>query len=277
MRSGGTAKTDEFIRSMNRAPFVVSEKSPWVLSAPNPPCPKRSCYASVPLMSAPDLSSRPPRLRRVTARDLTKLFGATPALRGASLILNPSEITILSGPNGAGKSTLLNILGTQLRPTRGSVEYLADGGAQLDRREVRACLGWVSHASQCYSELSGRQNIELAAELQGVNLSEYRVIAERLGLGSFAERPMNTLSRGQTQRIALGRALIHGPSLLLLDEPWTGLDRQSGELLEQVVKSERDKGALIAIVSHEAGLRARLDAREVQISQGRIREQTPSE
>jgi heme exporter protein A len=96
----------------------------------------------------------------------------------------------------------------------------------------------------------------------------YRSLAERLGLGKFAERPVSTLSRGQTQRVALARALVHGPSLLLLDEPWTGLDRRSGELLESVVREERDAGALIAIVSHEPGLAARLGAREVRVSRG---------
>jgi heme exporter protein A len=221
-------------------------------------------------MVAVDLNARPARLKRVQACDLTKVFGATPALRGANLTLNPGEITILSGPNGAGKSTLLNILGTQLRPTRGTVQYLDEQDRTLSRQQVRACLGWVSHASHCYAELSGRQNIELAAELQGVSTELYKSVASRLGLGRFAERPMNTLSRGQTQRVALGRALIHGPSLLLLDEPWTGLDRKSGELLEEIVKVERDKGALIAIVSHEAGLAQRLSAREVRILRGRV-------
>ncbi len=211
------------------------------------------------------------RLHQVVARDLTKLFGATPALRGASIQLHVGEIALLGGPNGAGKSTLLNILGTQLRPTRGLVEYLTSAGERIKRADVRAQLGWVSHSSHCYSELTGRQNIELAAELQGVAKSEYTHLAERLALGRFAERPMSTLSRGQTQRVALARALIHRPALLLLDEPWTGLDRKSSQMLEVVVKEERDRGVLVAIVSHEQGLAQRLDAREITIVQGRVR------
>ena len=209
-------------------------------------------------------------LRSVVARELTKLFGATPALRGASLELRPGEITLLAGPNGAGKSTLLNILGTQLKPTRGSVTYIDARGRHLNRSQVRSQLGWVSHASQCYAELTGRQNVELAAELQGVPKTEYRVLAERLALGRFAERAVSTLSRGQTQRVALARALIHRPSLLLLDEPWTGLDKKSGELLEKIVREERERGALIAIVSHEKDLAERLDARKVTVVQGRV-------
>lgn len=208
------------------------------------------------------------RLNKVAARAVTKLFGATPALRGADLDLEPGEITLLSGPNGAGKSTLLSIIGTQLRPTRGRVDYFDGHGQALDRQGVRAQLGWVSHASHCYGELSGRQNVQLCAELHGVKDDRYDALAERLGLGRFAERPVRTLSRGQTQRVALARALIHQPSLLLLDEPWTGLDKKSGELLEQVVLEERARGALIAIVSHEADLSARLGAREVRVVRG---------
>lgn len=209
-----------------------------------------------------------PRLSQVAARDVTKLFGATPALRGADIDLRPGEITLLTGPNGAGKSTLLNILGTQLKPTRGRVEYIAKDGSLLSRAAVRSQLGWVSHASHCYGEMSGRQNVELCAQLHGVSTERYGLLAEGLGLGKFAERPMRTLSRGQTQRVALARALIHAPSLILLDEPWTGLDRRSGQLLEEVVRTERNKGALIAIVSHEPDLAARLDAREVQVLRG---------
>lgn len=211
---------------------------------------------------------RPPRLTKVVARQLTKLFGATPALRGADITLERGTITLLTGPNGAGKSTLLGILGTQLKPTRGSVDYLDEHDKPMGRAAVRAQLGWVSHASHCYGEMSGRQNVELAAELQGITKTVYEALRARLGLGRFAERPVATLSRGQTQRVALARALVHSPELLLLDEPWTGLDRRSSALLESIVLEERERGAVIAIVSHEVGLRERLGAREVQVVRG---------
>jgi len=221
-------------------------------------------------MSSAELNAGFPRFKGVAAYNITKLYGATPALRGANLELRPGEITVLSGPNGAGKSTLLNILGTQLRPTRGRVVYAAQDGSELSRRDVRAHLGWVSHASHCYGELSGRQNVELVAELQGVDKGAYEGLADRLGLGRFAERPVTSLSRGQAQRVALARALIHGPSLLLLDEPWTGLDKKSGLLLEEVVQEERQRGAIVVIISHEAQLKERLSAREVRIVRGQI-------
>ena len=213
-----------------------------------------------------------PIIARVEARELTKLFGPIPALRGASLTLTPGPITLLSGKNGAGKSTLLSILGTLLRPSRGSVRYLSQHGRNLSKSEVRAELGWVSHASHCYAELSGRQNIELFAKLQGLGEGAYGPIAERVGLGKFAERPVGTLSRGQTQRVALARALVHEPSLLLLDEPWTGLDIGSAQLLDSIVKSEEGRGTIVVVVSHEEHLKERLAAREVRIVAGRCEE-----
>jgi len=222
--------------------------------------------------SAVELHQNLDAISRVEARELTKLFGPTPALRGASLTLKRGPITLLSGRNGAGKSTLLSILGTVLRPSRGTVRYLGSSGKDLSRQKVRAELGWVSHASHCYAELSGRQNIELFAQLQGVDPGNYQRVAERVGLGQFAERPVSTLSRGQTQRVALARALVHEPSLLLLDEPWTGLDQASARLLDSIVLDEQTRGTIVVVVSHEAHIKERLDAREVNIVQGRCEE-----
>jgi heme exporter protein A len=203
-------------------------------------------------------------------RAVTRLFGATPALRGVSLELRTGTITLLSGPNGAGKSTLLSIVGTQLAPTRGEVAYQSAERA-LATQDVRAQLGWVSHASHCYRELTGRQNIELAARLYGMDpQAAWQRVSERFGLGRFALRGMGTLSRGQRQRVALGRALVHEPSLILLDEPWTGLDAASSDRLEAVVQEERERGALVVIVSHQAGLARRIGAHTVRLEAGRI-------
>lgn len=213
------------------------------------------------------------RLSRVVAEKVTKVFGATPALRGANLELIPGEITVLTGSNGAGKSTLLNVIGTQLRPTRGKVGYLDHEGRSLSRLEVRAQLGWVSHTSHCYGELTGRQNIELCAELHGIHKDAYERVRQRVGLGKFAERPVSTLSRGQTQRVALARALVVEPRLLLLDEPWTGLDERSARVLERIVLEEAERGALVALVSHEPGLSERLGARRVHLEAGQVQNQ----
>ncbi len=220
----------------------------------------------------PALSSLSPErsLAEVSVRAITKLYGPTPALRGVSAEFRAGSITLLGGPNGAGKSTLLSILGTRTQPSRGQVAYTGPNRESLDRFEVRARMGWVSHATHAYAELSGIENVLLAAELQGVGSEAVERVRERVGLGRFGSRPVSTLSRGQAQRVALARALVHEPGFLLLDEPWTGLDRHFAGELEAIVREERERGALIVIVSHEPGLAERLGAREMTLRAGQL-------
>ena len=208
-------------------------------------------------------------LASVHALAVTKLFGPTPALRGVSAEFASGTITLLSGPNGAGKSTLLGLLGTRLRATRGRVTYLSAERAEFERGSVRARLGWVSHEPLAYAELTGHENVALVAELQGATTEQVERVAARVELGAFAARPVSTLSRGQRQRVALARALVHEPDLLLLDEPWTGLDVKAARDLERIVEEERARGAIVIVVSHEPGLAERLNASELRLENGR--------
>jgi heme exporter protein A len=208
------------------------------------------------------------RIERIEVSRVTRLFGATPALRGVSARFEPGTISFLEGPNGAGKTTLLAVIGTVLSPSSGSVVYEPIGE---DRELARAYIGWVSHESHCYRELSARQNIELAARLHGVDVaSAWRDVSARVGIDAFANRNVATLSRGQRQRVAVARALVHHPSVLLLDEPWSGLDAASGERLERVLVEERDRGAIVVVVSHTPGTAERFGARRIRIEDGRI-------
>lgn len=207
------------------------------------------------------------RIEAVKARGVVKTFGSTAALRGASIELRAGELVMIEGSNGSGKSTLLRILGTMLRPTRGGVEYLPFGNSGVD---VRRQLGWLSHDSLCYQGLSGKQNIEIAARFHGLDSKEaYARVAERFELGRFAERPLNTNSRGQRQRVAVARAMVHEPSLLLLDEPMTGLDRAGVLRMLSVLEEERGRGAVMGIVSHEPRLFEDLVDRRVTLHHGR--------
>jgi heme exporter protein A len=206
---------------------------------------------------------------RIEVRGVTRRFGATLALRQVSTSFEAGTLTFLEGPNGAGKSTLLAIIGTVLRPSSGSVWYEPFGD---DTDRARRHIGWVAHESHCYRELSGRRNIELVAQLHGLLQSKdsvQRVIA-RVGAEAFAERPVGTLSRGQRQRIALARALVHQPGVLLLDEPWTGLDVASVERLETVIREEVSSGSLVIAVTHGPGTAERLGARRLRIEAGRV-------
>jgi heme exporter protein A len=206
-------------------------------------------------------------IQRIEVRGVTRAFGATLALRGVSVGFESGTITLLEGPNGAGKSTLLSIIGTVIRPGTGSVWYDPVGD---DPDTVRQHLGWVAHESHCYRELGVRANVLLAARLHGVDGDAWPRVAERFDIAHLADRPVGTLSRGQKQRVALARALVHEPSVLLLDEPWTGLDQKSVALLERALIEERDRGALIIVVSHGEGIAERIGARRVRLENGRL-------
>ncbi len=207
-------------------------------------------------------------IESIVVRRVTRLFGATPALRGVSTRFEQGTLVFLEGPNGAGKSTLLSVIGTVLSPTAGSVSYEPLGSDPVLAREY---IGWVAHDSHCYRELSGRQNVELAARMRGVDPeAAWREACQRVGAEAFGDRSFGTLSRGQRQRIALARALVHTPSVLLLDEPFSGLDPGSSERLERVLVDERDRGSIVVVVNHSPGLAAKLGARTVRIENGRI-------
>jgi len=180
---------------------------------------------------------------------VTKTYGAVRALVGVSLSFRAGRITMVEGPNGSGKSTLLSIVGTLSRPTSGSVSHGALGASRAD---IRAQLGWVGHDALAYADLSGRENVELAARLYGIDpKGAWSAALDRFDLAGFGERPLRTYSRGQRQRIALARALVHHPRLVLLDEPTAGLDAKSTARLQEVVREESARGAVVVVITHD--------------------------
>jgi ABC-type multidrug transport system ATPase subunit len=204
----------------------------------------------------------------VELRSVTKTYGPVRALVGVSARFEAGRVSVVSGPNGSGKSTLLAIVGTLARVTSGVVDH---GELGKSRAEVRAKLGWVGHDSLCYTELSGRQNIELAARLHGEDPDEvFERVAARFELGAYAARPVRTYSRGQRQRLALARALVHRPSLLLLDEPTTGLDAASTERLCGVVREEARHGAIVVVVTHDAVFATAVADDQIALERGRV-------
>jgi ABC-type multidrug transport system ATPase subunit len=203
----------------------------------------------------------------VELRNVTKTYGPVRALVGVSCRFEPGRVAVIRGPNGSGKSTLLTIVGTLARPTSGVVDH---GSLGRQRMEVRRTLGWVGHDSLCYPDLTGRQNIELAARLHGCAPGPaYARAVERFEIGSFGERAVRTYSRGQRQRIALARALVHEPRLLLLDEPTTGLDAAASDGLIAVVRQEAERGATVVVVTHDAAFAQALHADVVALERGR--------
>jgi heme exporter protein A len=213
-------------------------------------------------------SAPPPGHVEVSLQGVSKSFGAVRALVGVSARFEIGTVSIIEGPNGSGKSTLLAILGTLARPTTGRVDH---GVLGRDPRHVRASLGWVGHETLCYGDLTGRENIELAAALHGLDVvAAYAEAARRFDLSVFAHRAMRTCSRGQRQRIALARALVHKPRLLLLDEPSTGLDTASTAQLVSVVLEEVERGALVVVVTHDRELSSVLGGTHLHLERGRV-------
>ncbi len=207
-------------------------------------------------------------IRAIRVEQVTKLFGATAALRGVSMRFDAGAICFLEGGNGAGKSTLLAIMGTVMKASSGRVEY-APG--ITNRRQIRGAIGWVAHESHCYRELTGEDNVRLAARMYGVDAdTAWKSVCGRLDLGGFGRRRVGELSRGQRQRVAIARALVHRPAVLLMDEPWTGLDLDASERLGAVLCEERDRGALIVAVSHVREHAEMVGARRVRLERGRI-------
>jgi heme exporter protein A len=190
----------------------------------------------------------------VAVEDVSRAFGRRRALSRVSIRLEHSQILGILGPNGAGKSTLLGILGTLLRPTTGTVRYGATPAP--DDAALRARLGVLGHDLFLYPELTARENLEFFAGLHGIadpREAATRALA-RAGLDTRGDDPVQTFSRGMRQRVALERALIHDPRLVLLDEPFTGLDETSAAALIQRLRQLRDSGAIVVLATHDLDL-----------------------
>lgn len=184
------------------------------------------------------------------ASNVVRAFGARRAVDGVSLTLGAGDCLALFGPNGAGKTTLLRLLGGLIRPTAGGASI--DGVALPGEARVRARVGFISHQTMLYDALTPRENVEFAARMYGVR--DVHGAAERaldrLGATAYADRVVRSLSRGMQQRVSVARAVVHGPSVLLADEPFTGLDASGAAALTSMLGELRDAGAAIVIVTH---------------------------
>jgi ABC-type multidrug transport system ATPase subunit len=203
----------------------------------------------------------------VALHSVTKTYGPVRALVGVDARFDAGRVSMVEGANGSGKSTLLSIAAALTKPTAGRVEH---AGLGTSRSEVRASLGWVGHDTLAYGELTGRENVELAARLHGVDVKQaWQRTSERFELAAFGDRPVRTYSRGQRQRVALARALVSEPQLVLLDEPTAGLDARATERLSRVVREEATRGAVVIVVTHDAAFAELGDAR-LRLERGRV-------
>ncbi len=195
-------------------------------------------------------------MKSIRLIDVSRAFGRTFALHRINLELEPGSTTILLGANGAGKTTLLNILATLDAPTSGQLVYGEGIDWQTFARRGRKNIGWVSHDSLVYDELTGLENLEFYANLYGVDRQSCKGWLEKVGLSDAADQMVRNYSRGMRQRLSIARALLHAPSMLLLDEPLTGLDRDGREDILALLAALRDQGRFVVMITHDLDLPA---------------------
>jgi heme ABC exporter ATP-binding subunit CcmA len=205
------------------------------------------------------------------ARGLRRSFGGLRVLRGIDLVLRAGEAVVVAGPNGAGKTTLLRVLAGLMRPEAGDVRVLGQPVRGAGGDAGRRAVGFVSHQSLLYDDLTLAQNLTFAARLYRLPrpAEAARGALAAAGLASRADDSPRRLSRGLTQRAAIARGLLHGPRLLLLDEPFTALDADAADRLRGDLAARLGDGMGMVIVTHRLSEVWALAARIVVLAEGR--------
>lgn len=207
----------------------------------------------------------------IVVNKLVKRFGLKTVLRGVDFEVRPGEFVALLGPNGAGKTTFLRILASLSRPSLGEVNI---AGFRLpgEAAQVRARLGVVSHLPLLYGDLTAEENLRFYARMYGITNYESRIteVLEMVGLNHRRRDLVRTYSRGMQQRLAIGRAVLHDPQIMLFDEPYTGLDQDACSMLDGVLKTVAAQGRTVVMTSHDLARAEELATRFDILSRGII-------
>jgi heme exporter protein A len=207
----------------------------------------------------------------IEIRKLVKAFGNRAVLKGVDLTVSEGEFLTLVGPNGAGKTTLMNVISTLTKPTGGRVHIagydLADGAVQLRRQ-----IGLVSHKTLLYDDLSAEQNLRFYARMYDVANADDRIetVLRQVGLWGRQRDPVRTYSRGMQQRLAIARAMLHEPPILLLDEPDTGLDQHAAAMLGELLREVGATRSTVLMTTHNLERGLELGDRVAILAGGRI-------
>ncbi len=199
---------------------------------------------------------------------VTRVFSGVPALVRVDLRIEPGEAILVRGPNGAGKTTLLRVIATAISPTFGSGAVF---GFDLSRgrEEIRRRVELLGHRTRLYEDLSGRENLDFFCTLFGLSARVIPEILERVGLKDAADERVRGYSQGMRQRVAVARALLRRPELLLLDEPYAGLDAEAKDLVDQAVLESQREGRTVVVATHDP-TRGAMASLTVYMDGGRI-------
>jgi ABC-type multidrug transport system ATPase subunit len=209
------------------------------------------------------------RVAAIALGGVTRVFGTHPAIVGVRLVVERGEVVLLRGPNGAGKSTLLRVVATALSPTWGGGTVL---GFDLvrERDQVRRRTDLLGHRTRLYEDLTAAENLRFAGALYGADPRRVPAVLARVGLERVAGERVAGFSQGMRQRVALARALLRAAELLLLDEPYAGLDAQAKRVVDEVVLAAGHAGRTVVLATHDpAG--AGLATSTVEMEAGRLR------
>ncbi len=207
----------------------------------------------------------------IQVRNLIKAFGSRAVLRGVDLTINEGEFVTLMGANGAGKTTLMHIVATLSKPTSGSVSI--GGYSTADAAsELRRFIGLVSHKTLLYDDLSADQNLRFYARMYDVPDASNRIetVLKQVGLWGRQHDPVRTYSRGMQQRLAIARAILHHPPILLLDEPDTGLDQHAADRLSELLSAVGASQRTVLMTTHNLERGLSLGNRVVILAKGKI-------
>jgi heme exporter protein A len=207
----------------------------------------------------------------IEIKKLTKQADNKLILRGVDLSIKKGETVAILGPNGAGKSTLLKVLATLIKPTSGVIKI---NGMDLKKNhiEIKKIMGYLPHSSLLYDQYTPLENLIFFGNIYGVKNVEQRAIAlvKEVGLSFFLNEPVKNFSRGMIQRIAIARAIVHEPEILLLDEPHTGLDQGAIVILNNVILSMKAKGTTTLMVTHDFKQAAEICDTIIIVKNGKI-------
>jgi heme exporter protein A len=205
------------------------------------------------------------------SEDIRKTFGHFTALDGVSITVKRGEFLALFGRNGAGKTTFLKIAATLMRPSHGK---LLIGGVDIKEKpeDARRQVGFLSHNTYLYRDLNPLENLRFFARLYGMADADLRIAAllDRVGLKRRINDPVRSFSRGLNQRLGVARVMLHDPSLILLDEPYTGLDANAVEMLNAMLDEAVSAGKTIILTTHDLEQGLRSASRAAIIERGRI-------